>query len=81
MILYRNTKVKVRSADGDTEYFDIVAGVLQGDTQDPYLFIICLYYVLGTSIDKNQRKRLRADKKEAEVTLQKQLPTQTTPLT
>ena len=30
-ILYRNTKVKVRSPDGDTEYFDIVAGVLQGD--------------------------------------------------
>ncbi len=24
MILYRNTKVKVRSPDGDTEYFDIV---------------------------------------------------------
>ena len=27
-IRYRNTKVKVRSPDGDTEYFDIVAGVL-----------------------------------------------------
>ena len=27
-ILYRNTKVNVRSPDGDTEYFDIVAGVL-----------------------------------------------------
>ena len=27
-ILYRNTKVKVHSPDGDTEYFDIVAGVL-----------------------------------------------------
>ena len=35
-ILYRNTKVKVRSLDGDTEYFEIVAGVLQGDTQAPY---------------------------------------------
>ena len=51
-ILYRNTKVKVRSPDGDTEYFDIVAGVLQGDTLALYLFIICLDYVLGTSIDK-----------------------------
>ena len=38
-ILYRNTKVKVRSPDGDTEYFDIVAGVLQGDTLAPYLFM------------------------------------------
>ena len=52
MILYRNTKVKVRSPDGITEYFDIVAGVLQGNTLAPYLFIICLYYVLRTSIDK-----------------------------
>ena len=50
-ILYRNTKVKVRSRDGDKEYFDIVAGVLQGDTLAPYLFIICLDYVLRTSID------------------------------
>ena len=31
MMLYRNTKVKVRTP-GDTDYFDIVAGVLQGDT-------------------------------------------------
>ena len=34
-IIYRNTKLKVRSPDGDTEYFDIVAGVLQGDTLAP----------------------------------------------
>ena len=51
-ILYRNTKVKVCSPDRGTEYFDIVAGVLQGDTLAPYLFIICLDYVLRTSIDK-----------------------------
>ncbi len=51
-ILYWNTKVNVRSPDGDTEYFDIVAGIRQGDTLAPYLFIICLDYVLRTSIDK-----------------------------
>ena len=51
-ILYRNTKVKVRSLDGDTEYFDIVAGVLQGDKLAPYLLIIYLDYVIRTSIDK-----------------------------
>ena len=50
-ILYRNTKVKVRSPDGEAEDFDIVAGVLQGDTLAPYLFIICLDYVLKTLID------------------------------
>ena len=32
-------------------YFDLVAGVLQGDTLAPYLFVICLDYVLRTSID------------------------------
>ena len=40
------------SPDGDTDYFDIVAGVLQGDTSATYLFIICLDYVLRTSIDR-----------------------------
>ena len=53
-ILYRKTKVKVRSPDGFTEYFDIVAGVLQGDTLAPYFFIICLDYVLRTLI-KSER--------------------------
>ena len=62
-ILYRNTKVKVRSPDGDTEYFDIVAGVLQGDTQAPYLFIICLDYVLRTSIDKIRENGFELTKK------------------
>ena len=51
-ILYKNAKVKVRSPDGDTDYFDIVAGVMQGDTLTPYLFIICFDSVLRTSIDK-----------------------------
>ena len=66
-ILYRNTKVKIGSADGDTEYFHIAAGVLQGGTLSLYLFIICLDYVLRTSIDKirengfeltNKRRRM-----------------------
>ena len=51
MMLYKNTKVKVCSPDGDTDYFDIVGGVVQGDTLAPYLFIICLDYMLRTSID------------------------------
>ena len=64
-ILYRNTKVKVRSPDGDTEYFDIVAGVLQGDTLAPYLFIICLDYVLRTSIDKIRENSFELTKKRS----------------
>ena len=52
IMLYKNTKVKVFSPDENTDYFDIVAGMLQGDALAPYLFIICLDYVLRTSIDK-----------------------------
>ena len=52
MMLCRNTKVKVLSPDGDTDYFGSVAEVLQGDTLAPYLFIICHDKVLRTSIDK-----------------------------
>ena len=35
----------------ETDYFDIVAGVLQGHTLAPHLFIFCLDYVLRTSIN------------------------------
>ena len=31
-MLYRNTKVKVGLPDEDRDFFDIVAGILQGDT-------------------------------------------------
>ena len=64
-VLYRNTKVKVRSPDGDTEYFDIVAGVLQGDTLAPYLFIICLDYVVRTSIDNIRENSFMLTKKRS----------------
>ena len=57
--------MKVRSSDGHTEYFDIVAGVLQGDTLSPYLFIICLDYVLRTSIDKIRENGLELTKKRS----------------
>ena len=50
MMLYNNTKVKVCSPDGDTDYFDIVAGEMQGDTLAPYLFIIYLDFELRTSL-------------------------------
>ena len=48
MMLYKNTKVNIRSPDGDTDYFDIVTGVLQGGKFAPYLYVICLDDVLRT---------------------------------
>ena len=63
MMLNRNTKVKV--VYGDIDYFDIVSGVLQGDTLTPYLFIICLDYVLRTSVDKIKENRFKLTKERS----------------
>ena len=49
--MYQNTTAKVQSLDRDTDPFDVLAGVLQGDTLAPFIFIICLDYVLRTSVD------------------------------
>ena len=38
--------------NGDIDYINIVANVLQGDTLAPYISIICLDYVLRMSIVK-----------------------------
>ena len=65
MMLYRNTKVKVRFPDGDTDYFDIVAGIVQEDTLAPYLFIICLDYVLRTSINEIKENGFKLTKEKS----------------
>ena len=39
------------SPNSDTNFFDIVTEVLQGDILAPYPFIICLDYMLQKSID------------------------------
>ena len=66
IMLYCNMKVKVHSPDRDMDFFDIIAGVLQRDTFAPYLFIICLDYVLQTLIKLKEngftlKKRQEAD--------------------
>ena len=38
MVLHRNTTVIVRLVQGVNNIFDIVTGVLQGDSLAPYLF-------------------------------------------
>ena len=57
-MLYRNT-------DEDIDYFDIVADVLQGDTLAPYLFVICVDYVLRTSIDKIKENGFKLTKERS----------------
>lgn len=38
----------------ETDFFDILAGVLQGDTLAPFLIMIVLDYILRVSIDTNR---------------------------
>ena len=49
--MYTNTRAKVITPDGETELFKILAGVLQGDTLAPYLFVVVLDYALRMAID------------------------------
>ena len=45
-MLYKNPKAIVHSPDGDTDFFNSVVGVLQGDTLALYMSIIYRGYVL-----------------------------------
>ena len=69
--LYTNTKAKILSPDGETDVFEIMMGVLQGDTLAPFLFVIALDYVMrkaiegkeedfGFTITPQQSRRVRA---------------------
>ena len=51
MRLYKNIKAMVQFPDGNTDFFYIVNGVLQGDILALYLIIMCLNDVLQTSIN------------------------------
>ena len=53
MIAYKNTKSIVRTDDGDTDFINTSGRVLQGDTLAPFLFIICLDYVLKKALYRN----------------------------
>ena len=55
-ILYDNTRARVISPDGETEYFDITTGILQGDTLAPYLFVIVLDYVMHQTLEGREEE-------------------------
>jgi len=61
-LMYEGTRAKVLSPDGETELFDILAGVLQGDTLAPYLFAIVIDYCM--------RKAVNVDDEQLGVTLE-----------
>ena len=58
-VLYSNTSSTILTPDGETEPIDILAGILQGDTLAPFLFILVLDYVLRKSLDVNNSNGLQ----------------------
>jgi len=55
-VMYTGTSSTVLSTDGETPSFPILAGILQGDTLAPFLFIIVVDYVLRISVDTISEK-------------------------
>ena len=76
MMLYKKKKSK-----SSLSFFDIVAGVLQGDTSAPYLFIIYLDYMLRNINRFNERKWLYFGKGKKQMIPHKLLRRQTTLMT
>ena len=54
--MYENTRAKVITPDGETDFFEIKAGVLQGDTLAPYLFAIVLDHVLRNTFSGREKE-------------------------
>ena len=70
-MLYKNTKAMLCSRDGDTVFFDIVTGVLQGDTYTLHLFLLYPDYVPRTFIDLINENGFTLKKQEVNDILQK----------
>ena len=52
--MYTNTTAKIITPDGESDVFEILAGVLQGDTLAPFLFIIVLDYALRQALKEHE---------------------------
>ena len=56
--IYTDTKARVQTPDDETELFDILVRVLQGDTIGPLLFIIVLNYALRRAMVDGKEEEL-----------------------
>ena len=52
-LFYENTEARIITPDGETEFFKMSKGVLQGDTLAPFLFIITLDYIMRQVFGEN----------------------------
>ena len=52
--MYSGTRAKVVTPNGNTDEFDILAGVMQGDTLAPFIFIVVLDFALRRAISGHE---------------------------
>lgn len=65
-IFYSNRAAQVLFPNGNAEFFEILAGVLQGDTLAPYLFIIALDYTIRQATRDEQDLGFTLDRARSE---------------
>ena len=63
--LYMNAEATVITPDGETEFFKISTGVLQGGTLAPFDSIIFLDYVLRLSLDPLNNRSLKIQSRQS----------------
>mgnify|MGYP000715164312 CR=1 FL=1 len=70
MSLYKGSSTFVKTSDGISEKINLAAGVIQGDTLAPYLFVLVMDWILRTAIPDSsigyqisERKSARFDAK------------------
>ena len=66
MMLYKDTNGIIRSPDINSEFFDVVVGVLPQDTLVPFHFIINQDYILRIHIDLKIENGLTLKRREAD---------------
>ena len=64
-MLYTDTSSTILTPGGETPPFQIQAGILQGDTLAPFLFILVVDYVLRMSVDTIAAKGFQLQGRES----------------
>ena len=66
MMLYKNMKAIVCSCEANNNFFDIVAGALEGDTLALYMFMICQDFTFQMPIDLIKENGFMLNRPEAD---------------
>ena len=55
-LMYNRTHAHALTPDGNNDYFEMLVGVLHGDTLTPFLFTMVLDYTIRQAIDSKEEE-------------------------